>query len=158
MLVDKLSIKKPLSYEYIRGLTDGEGCFTFYPANSKNSNGEITKRKIPTFALRMHVRDKKLIDMVKETLGVKEKVHIFKAWKGDGYNRGDSAALIVRRLGDLKNIIVPFFYGKLKGFKGQQFVDWLEKIGNDHAVASSYRIIYRIYKSGYYDKNPKFTD
>ena len=156
MLVDKQLAKKPLSYEYIRGLTDGEGCFTFYPANFKKSNGDIVKRKIPAFAIRMHVRDMKLIEMVKETLELGEKVHAFRAWRNDGYNRGDNAALIVRRLGDLKNIIVPFFYRKLKGYKGKQFLEWLENIGNDPLGAQDYKLIYRLYKCGYYDKNPKF--
>ena len=50
------------------------------------------------------------------------------------------------------------FYKKLKGNKGRQFEQWLEKIGNDPAVPDSYKFIYKIYKAGFYDKNPKFLD
>lgn len=155
-MAGKQTSLKILSFEYIRGLTDGEGCFTFYPANFKNKSGDIVKKKLPAYVIRMHVRDKNLIESIKYTLKLRTKVNVFKAWKGDGYNRGDQAALIVRGIGELKNIIVPLFYKKLIGFKALQFEQWIEKIGSDPVVANNYRLIYRLYKCGYWDKNPKF--
>lgn len=50
--------QQSLSYEYIRGLVDREGCFGFHSGCIK-SNGN--KYKIPVFAISMHVRDKELL-------------------------------------------------------------------------------------------------
>lgn len=158
MLVDKQSTRKEITYEYIRGLTDGKGCFTFYPSNSVNKYGEVTLRKIPAYVLRMHIRDEKLITDVRDKLKLNAKINICKAWKGDGVNRGDQAALIVRRIGDIKNTIVPLFANKLIGYKGKQFEDWMEKIGSDQSVGKKYKVIHMLYKRGYYDKNNKFSD
>ena len=66
--------------------------------------------------------------------------------------------MIVREFGQLKNIIVPFFYKRLKGNKGKQFEQWLEKIGSDPDVSETFKFIYKIYKAGFYDKNPKYLD
>jgi hypothetical protein len=138
-----------LSYEYIRGVVEGEGCFTF----SKSSG-----RKIPAFALRMHFRDEDLICAIRDTLGLRNRVYVYHYPGKDGVHRDPQAVLIVREFGQLKNIIVPFFYKKLKGNKGKQFYDWLEKIGSDPEVPRTFKIIHKIYKSGFYDKNPKFLN
>jgi len=110
---------KKLSYEYIRGLTEGEGTFTF-------STSHKLRRKVPAFALRMHVRDKGLLEIVRDSMGLKNKIYEYDYKRNDGYKRGPQAILIVREFGQLKNIIVPFFYKRLKGNKGKQFNDWLE--------------------------------
>ena len=75
--------------------------------------GGFTLRKTPAFVLRMHVRDLKLIKLVKKKLKLREKVHVFNGQKNDGRNRGDQAAIIVRDAYDLKNKVVLFFYGRL---------------------------------------------
>ena len=142
---------KKLSYEYIRGLTEGEGTFTF-------STSHKLRRKVPAFALRMHVRDKGLLEIVRDSMGLKNKIYEYDYKRNDGYKRGPQAILIVREFGQLKNIIVPFFYKRLKGNKGKQFNDWLEKIGADPEVPETFKFIYKIYKAGFYDKNPKFMD
>lgn len=136
-----------LSYEYIRGLVDGEGTFTF---STTMTNG--IKRKIPVFSIKMHVRDKMLIEMIKNTLKLKNKVYVYNHQKKDGYMRGPQAMLIVREIGALKNIVIPLFYKKLKGNKGKQFNEWIEIIGNDPDVPRSYKFIYFLYKSGFYDQ------
>ena len=83
-----------LSHDYIRGLVDGEGCFTFC---SDSRFGERTL--IPTFTLAMNVRDVDLIESVKETLGLRNIVHRFKPRvRPDGYKRGGMAVLIVELL------------------------------------------------------------
>lgn len=143
-----------LSYEYIRGLVDGEGCFTFCTTPDKSGK----KYKLPTFEISMHVRDKNLLEMVRDTLSLKNKVYEFLPYTKDGYNRGNKATLSIRDYYQLRTIIVPFFYNNLKGYKNEQFFAWLEKIGNDPVVHPRYRWIYWLHKTGYYKENPKFLD
>ena len=112
-----------ISADYIRGLVDGEGCFTFCNT-PKNKYGK--KLKLPTFVIQMHERDKELIEKIKEYLGVKDRIYICKAYLLDGYKRGKTARLMVRDFGELRDIIIPFFYKKLIGHKRKQFFDWLE--------------------------------
>lgn len=156
VLVDKQGLQKnrKLSYEYIRGLIEGEGCFTFHPGWTR-SNGR--KSRFPAFALSMHERDKELIEMVRNTLGLKNKVYIQNSYQKDGYKRGRKATLVVRDFEQLKNIIIPLFHKKLKGYKSKQFIFWLEKIGNDSDISDRYKSLHRIYKWGIYDE-PKFIN
>src|SRR3989338_1204460 len=113
-----------ISDDYIRGLIDGEGCFTFC--------------NVPVY------RGKKKI---KDQLGLRNKIYIYrqttlKTFNSSGpkiYQSGRTATLIVRDLGQLKNIIVPFFYKKLIGHKGVQFIEWLENIGRDPLVHEDYK-------------------
>ena len=146
-----MEIKKKLPYDYIRGLVEGEGTFTF-------STRKKFHTKIPAFAVKMHVRDKELLEMVRDTLGLKNKVYEYNHQGKDGHVRGPQAMLIVREIGQLKNIIVPFFYKRLYGNKGKQFGEWLEKIGSDQEVSETFKFIHKIYKAGFYDKNPKFIE
>lgn len=148
---------RKISYEYIRGLIEGEGSFTFTSNSRKNSLGKITARvKIPAFTIGMHERDEDLLCAVRDMMGLSNRVYNYKSSNKDGYNRGRKAFLIVREIGNLKNIVVPFFYDRLVGYKGVQFNKWINDIGNDPEVPESYKIIYRLHKNGYYKKNPKF--
>ena len=151
-------MNKKISYEYIRGLIEGEGSFVFTSNSRKNILGEVKKVKIPTFAIGMHERDEELLRSVRNIMGLENKVYNYKSSNKDGYNRGRKAFLIVREIGNLKNIIVPFFYDRLVGFKGVQFDKWLENIGSDPDVPESYKIIYRLHRNNYYKNNPKFVD
>jgi hypothetical protein len=148
-----------LSYDYIRGLVDGEGCFSFH-TGSRRANGR--KYKIPTFVIAMNERDRNLIEKVKNTLGLKNKIYSHAPWLGDGYRRGPRAVLYVRDIEQLKNIIIPLFYKKLHGYKGRQFIEWLEKIGSDPDVSVGFKTLYRLYKIGIYDSDSaivqKFSD
>ena len=153
--IDLQNIEK-LPYDYIRGLIDGEGCFTFSRSITRYKDGTVIVKKIPAFAIGMHERDEKLLYMVKETLGLRSRVYNYKSSELDGHKRGRKVFLIVREFPQLKNIIVPFFYKRLRGYKGIQFNAWLEKIGNDPDVPETYRFIHKIYKAGFYDRNPKF--
>lgn len=156
-LVDKHAIdaQKPLSYEYIRGLVEGEGCFSF-STSPRKATGE--KYKIPSFTISMHERDLELLKMIKNTLGLKNRIYNHGPYTKDRFNRAKIVTLVVREFGSLKNIIIPLFYKCLKGNKGRQFQAWLEKIGSDPDVAPSFKLLYRLYKCGFYDKNPKFND
>ena len=55
----------------------------------------------------MHERDKKLLEMVRDRLRLKNKVYVYDHQKKDGSIRGPQAMLIVREVGALKNIIIP---------------------------------------------------
>jgi hypothetical protein len=146
-----------LSYDYIRGLIGGEGSFTFSTTPKKDKEGTIISRsKIPTFAISMHERDVDLIIKIRDTLGLTNKVYIYNNNQKDSHTRGRKALLTVREFSQLKNIIVPFFYNKLQGYKAIQFNEWLEKIGSDTDVSKHFKLIYRLHKSGFYINNSKF--
>ncbi len=148
--------KFSLSNEYIRGLVDGEGCFTFCSIPTRNKEGQ--KFKLPAFVLRMHHRDHDLITAVRDALKLRNKIYVCKPSTKDGYNRGNMSSIIVRDLGSLKNVIVPFFYKRLRGYKAIQFLNWIDRIGSDPVIPENYKIIYRLYNCGYWDKNQKFLD
>ena len=141
--------------EYVRGLIEGEGCFTFYPGWKKKDGH---KSKLPAFVIGMHERDKELLRMIKNTLELRNSIYMRLPSNKDGYNRGKTAVLVVREFDQLKDIIIPFFYKKLKGYKGKQFMEWLEKIGSDPDVSDRFKSLYRLYKWGMYDNYPKFTE
>ncbi len=152
-----------LSNEYIRGIIEGEGCFSFCSRPGIIiHNGLELQPKIPAFLLTMHVRDLELVKAIKEKMGLKNRVYVYRSpalvTNKKIYERGQKAMLIVRDFGSLKNIIVPFFYKKLRGNKGKQFDEWLERIGSESFVPESYKLIYRLYKCGFYDKNVIFKD
>ena len=143
--------KREITYEYIRGLVDGEGCFTF----CRGYGGG----KLPTFAIQMHERDRELIMAVRDKLGLENKIYALKPYLGDGFKRGGGARLMGRDLWSLKNVIIPLFRNKLVGYKRLQFENWMEKIGNDPEVPGSYKLLYRLHKKdGFYDKNPNKFD
>lgn len=143
-----------LTNEYIRGLVEGEGYFTF----QKDFSHKLSGRKFPTFYLIMHERDEDLIKGVRDHLGIRKNQRIlYGPYKyKDGINRGAYAKLAVRDFGQMKNIIIPFFYKKLKGYKGRQFAEWLEEMGSDPMMNDGAKLLFKLYKSGYWDKNPKF--
>ena len=142
-------MENKLTYEYIRGLIEGEGCFTFCKIGKY--------QKIPAFAIGMNERDKELLHLVKDTMGLRNRIYQYPPRiRKDGYKRDGMCILTVRDFGQLKNIIIPFFYKRLRGNKGKQFNQWLDNIGNDPKISEHFRFLYKLHKSGFYDKNPKF--
>ena len=139
-----------ITADYMRGLVDGEGCFTFCSAGKENL--------IPTFVISMHVRDQKLLVKVADFLNIKGDVNVYKTDQSDGYKHGMMARLMVRDLPGLRDIVTPFFYKKLLGYKADQFNTWIERIGNDPLVPERYKIIHSMYKSGYWDKKENYAD
>lgn len=108
----KDEIKERLTDNYVRGLIDGEGYFGISGKKGK---------PIPCFVLKMHVRDKELIEAVRDYLQIDNRVYEYK-------NQGRHfAMIIVRDIPTLKNKIIPFFRHKLLGHKGIQFEWWLKK-------------------------------
>ena len=141
-----------ISYEYIRGLVEGEGCFTFCPTYKK-ANGRYAR--VPQFIIGMHERDNELLILIRNKLGLKNRIY---RRKGQGVNNIMVSVLTVRDFKQLKDVIIPLFYNKLKGYKSDQFIEWLEKIGRDPDVSDRFKSLYRLYKWGAYDKLPKFTE
>ena len=139
-----------ISYDYIRGLTDGEGTFTFSPR-------KISNTKVPAFSIKMHYRDRDLLEAVRDKLGLDSKIYVYETKSYDGHVRAPQAMLIVREIGNLKNIIVPLFYKRLIGNKRIQFDQWINEIGTSPEVPKSYKILHLLYHSGYYDKSNKFS-
>lgn len=152
-LSENINIKENgITFDYIRGLIEGEGCFTFCNAKSGTKIW-----KIPTFAIGMANRDKNLLSMIVNKLDLHNIIHVYKPRiRKDGYKRQGTAILMVRDLGQLKNIIVPLLYKRLIGNKGIQFKNWIEKIDLDPDVPIGFNIISKLYKSGFYDRNRKF--
>lgn len=145
---------KPLSYEYIRGLVEGEGCFTFHTVSDKYG-----KKKMPAFALGMSKRDEELLRKVRNSLNLKSSVYSYPPRdRKDGYKRQGMAVLLVRGFGDIKNVIVPLFYRKLNGYKAVQFDEWISTIENDPNVLQIYKLIPKLYRNGYYNKNFRHYD
>ena len=138
-----------VEFDRVRELVDRKGTFTF-------STNLKQKKRVPAFALKIHIKNKTLIEFVRDTLKLRNRIYEYNHQKNDGYKRGPQAMLIVREMGQLKNIIVPLFYKKLRGVKAIKLEKWIEKIGSDPYVPETYKFIHKIYKAGFYDKNPKF--
>lgn len=105
-------IARLLTPEYIRGLFEGEGTFT----NDRRRDGTRT----PAVTLKMHHRDKELIEGIRDYFDIKNKVYEYT------HNGRHQAMLIIREMPTLKNKIVPFFRNQLLGNKGMQFEEWLK--------------------------------
>src|SRR3989338_7328460 len=119
-----------LSKDFIAGLVVGEG--TFYWTKS------VDNKKIPVFALRMHVRDFDLLINVKYSLDLKEKVYEYT------HNSRHYAFLIIRNFESMKKVIEEM-YPRLTGYKKIQFVEWFNCFEDKH-LDERYKTIYRIFK------------
>ena len=147
-----------ISYEYIRGLIEGEGCFSFctFGKEVMVSDGRTGKMKLPAFIISMHERDIELLRSVRNKLKLRNSVYHHKEYKrNDGYKHGRMSTLIVRDFGQLRNIIIPLFYKKLIGNKALQFENWVNLIDYDPFIPERYKILSMLLKSGFYDKNLK---
>lgn len=65
-------------------------------------------------------------------------------------------AYMVRDFGQIKNIIIPLCYKKLQGYKAIQFEDWIEKMESDSKVPTRFKLLPKLCKSGFYERNGKF--
>ncbi|MDP3991719.1 MAG: hypothetical protein Q8P66_02400 [Candidatus Colwellbacteria bacterium] len=138
-----------ISYDYIRGLVQGTGTFTF---TTSSNLGSLKPRRIPSFQLRMPAEDEELLKAIRNKLKLKNKIYIYHYPGKDKAKRRPVAILIIRELGSLKNIIIPLFYDRLIGARAEQFSEWLERIETDPFVPESYKLLYRLHKSGYFRK------
>lgn len=101
-----------LSREFVCGLIVGEGCFSVV-YHSRD------QRYVPTFEIRMHIRDKDLIEKVRDAIGLTE-TWVYEYTHGGRHYCG----FIVRRTATLLNVVIPYFDGYLDGYKKTQFDDW----------------------------------
>lgn len=101
-----------LSLNFIAGLIEGDGSFMWIWQNGK--------RWVPVFQLKMHVKDKKLVTTVRDSLGLNEPVY--------EYNHGKRhyVLLIIRKRKSLEENIFPAFRNRLYGTKRQQFARWAD--------------------------------
>ena len=101
-----------LSLDFIAGLIAGEGAFMWI----KQNNTEVA-----VFQLKMHALEKPLFELIKETLGLKEKIHQYL------HQNRHYVLLLVRKRSVVEEIIIPTFEGRLFGLKKIQFEDWKNK-------------------------------
>lgn len=83
--------------DWVRGFTDGEGCF--HVSIVKVKDMRLKKRPIPEFVITQHQRSMNVLDALKGFFGcgfVKR-------------NHGDRFCFVVRDIKHLDEIIVPFF-------------------------------------------------
>lgn len=104
----------------------------------------------------MHERDEQLIRKVRDFLSIKNRVYNYKSPMYDGHKRGRKAILMVRDFRQFRDIIIPLCYKKFNGFKGVQFDAWMEKIWSDPDVPEQFKLIYRLYKNGFYDRETRY--
>ncbi len=145
LLVDKHKMQnKLITLDYIRGLIEGEGCFTFSTQYRFN-------RKVPCFEIGMHARDMDLLEAIRDRLGLHNKIYVYH-YKSPGINQGPKAILIVREFAQLRNIVIPLCYNRLKGNKAKQFNAWMEKIGADPMVSPRFKFLYKMHKWGHFTR------
>ncbi len=136
-----------LSKEFVLGLIQAQGSFTFCSVPAETAAG-IVKLKVPAFILSMTHADRELLIEVASSLGLKNKVYAYPSKRTPG-----SAILIVRDLGQLKNVLVPLLRGRLMGEKKAQFEEWILNMSSDPDVPERFRIIPQLTKKGgFYDK------
>ncbi len=148
---------RKISWEYVRGLVDGEGCFTFCNT-PKRIDGTSTKVRLPTFTLAMSAQDEELMGLIRDRLGLKNKIYSYSPRNNRfSQNRQGMCILIVRDFPQLKNVIVPLFLNKLHGNKGRQLKSWLKQMKEDSSVPAKYKLL-EIWSrpGGFYEKNDIF--
>lgn len=139
--------------DYIRGLVEGEGTFTFSSRIQRLPDGSTQRIKTPAFAIKMHERDEELLKSIRDSLKLTNKVYKYHYDQPDGVKRGKHVLLIVREIDQIRNIVIPFFYKKLRGYKAKQFSEWIKQMGNTD-MSKGTKETYNLFKSGYYD-NPE---
>ena len=135
-----------ISYDYIRGLVQAAGTFTF---TTSAKLGSLKSRKIPAFQIRMHADNQELLKAIVKHLELKNRIYVYR-YNKDGANRKPITLLIIREFSSLKNTIIPLFYEQFTGDKETEFKEWLRRIGSDPRVPKSYKLLYRLHKNGFY--------
>ena len=136
-----------ISQEFIIGLLTQKGSFTFSTRTKYNRKRKRSVHKIPTFSLTMSTENETLMNSVRDRLKLKNKLYKFTSERNDGRKRNASITLIVRELGNIERIIIPFFYKRFIGYRTEQFNNWLLAIEKDPLVPFSYKKIYWRHKS-----------
>jgi hypothetical protein len=96
----------PLNNDYIVGLVDGEGSFTVYVRNLKDSSEKVRRTRIePKFYVKLSGKDKKILDDLKKYFRCGN-VYF---QKDKRKNHADCYRYEVTSRKHLKKIIIPFF-------------------------------------------------
>jgi hypothetical protein len=120
--------------------------FLFYDNKSGKKN-----IKIPAFFISFV--DEKTAKMLKNMLNLKNNIYEYPLKIGnDGYKRSPLFVIIVRDVGQLKNLIVPFFSRAISGNMLKNLDLWIHNIGADPLVPDRYKIISKLYSRGFYGK------
>ncbi len=138
---------KKLSAEYITGLVDGEGSFTFYIRNPEDNSYRIRRVKAePRFYLKLIEKDKKILYKLKDYFGCGN-VYFQKDRR---LNHQNCYRYAVANRKHLEEIIIPFF--KKNGLKLQSkqndfeiFCKLMEMIkSGNHLTKNGLQKMYRI--------------
>lgn len=136
-----------ISQEFIIGLLTQKGSFTFSTRTKYNRKRKRSVHKIPTFSLTMNLKNEDLMNTIRNRLKLKNKLYKFTSQRIDGRKRNTSITLIVRELGNIERIIIPFFYKKFIGYRTEQFNNWLLAIEKDPLIPFSFKKIYWRHKA-----------
>jgi hypothetical protein len=102
---------------FIAGYVSGEG--SFYISAPKTSAGQVQCG----FSLKVRDDDRELVEMVRRTLD--NVGHIYPSAAG----RGTAVTLMIRRLGELINTVIPFFdLYPLRGKKHANYDLWKQAV------------------------------
>ncbi len=101
-----------ISLDFIAGLIAGEGAFMWI-----KQNGQET----PVFQLKMHADERSLFELIKNKLGLKEKIYEYT------HQNRHYVLLLVRKRKVIEEIIIPVFDQRLFGLKKIQFEEWRDK-------------------------------
>lgn len=135
-----------LKVEYITGLIDGEGSFTVYVNNGKNTERKRRTRIEPKFYIKLVEEDKDILYQLKQYFGC-----------GNVYFQGDKRPnhkncyrYEVTKRKDLQKIIIPFFKANPVKFATKQrdfkiFCEIMVAINkNEHLTSSGLAELYRL--------------
>ena len=102
-----------ISLDYLAGLITVGGSFMWL----KNGN-----RNMPAFQMKMQASEKPIFILIKERLGLKERIYEYT------HQNRHYVLLVIRRRSILENIIIPALEFRLFGPKKEQFEAWKKKM------------------------------
>ena len=105
---------------------------------------------LPTFVAKLDAEKRGVLIAAASGLGLKNKVYLHKP---RNKNSRPEAILTIRDLDQLKNKILLILHFGLFGGKHTVLQNWLDRIENDQKVPARYKILPKLYKSGFYSKN-----
>jgi stalled ribosome rescue protein Dom34 len=135
-----------LKAEYITGLIDGEGSFTVYVNNGKNTERKRRTRIEPKFYIKLVEEDKDILYQLKQYFGCGN-VYF---QRDKRQNHKDCYRYEVTKREDLQKIIIPFFKTNPVKFATKQrdfkiFCEILVAISkNTHLTSSGLAELYRL--------------
>lgn len=135
-------MKLNLSKDWAYGFLSSSGRLGFY-CNSK-------KEKIPSFIVKTGPEKHAMLILAAKIIGLRNKIYFYKYKQGK--KNYFQALLIVRDVGQLKNIIIPIFLKLMFVAKQVNLEDWMEEIIKNKAIPERYKVLYRIYRSRFYSK------